>query len=89
MSYLKSYRVVPNSEKTPKVTVFLLTMLKKGVYFGKSARRNRFYQKKICKFVCGRKIYLFQAELLWTVVRDVCPDDIVLLCINLKRPKQR
>ena len=38
-------------------------MLKKGVYFGKSARRNRFYQKKKCKFVCGRKIYLFQAEL--------------------------
>ena len=37
-------------------------MLKKGVYFGKSARRNRFYQKKKCKFVCGRKIYLFQAE---------------------------
>ena len=63
MSYFKSYRVVPNSEKTPKVTVFLLTMLKKGVYFGKSARRNRFYQKKKCKFVYGRKIYLFQAEL--------------------------
>lgn len=37
-------------------------MLKKGVYFGKSARRNRFYQKKKCKFVCGREIYLFQAE---------------------------